>query len=286
MKRFILLLFLISITQWIASQKVERIEAESIEDKIRVTFTLYTDAYQNLSLMYSENNGLNFIPCRNITGDIYNQLSGEKQIVWDYAKDGIIMGNLIFKVIFETSTTPPKEEETILAKDDEKKNLPKQETKIAKEATTKGSFLIMPGIAIGNEISYSLMAGYVNKWGGYAKLKSNFVAKKSYEIGNETDAYYNGNTRTGRYSILAGVIRNLNNSIFLYGGLGYGSKWTQWETISSQQVEIENLSYFGVEPELGIIFKFKNFGIGGGVNLLSGKGHTNIEMNISIGIIF
>jgi hypothetical protein len=59
----------------------------------------------------------------------------------------------------------------------------------------------------------------------------------------------------------------------------------QWQTTSGQLVTIDDLSYSGIDPELGLTFKAGNILLGAGVSALIGK-QTTAEVNISIGVMF
>lgn len=284
MKRFIFILAVILLNlSAINAQHVKDVIATANNDTIVVGCILETSVFCSLELQYSDNNGLTWNTCKAVTGDITKQASGKKTIYWNCVKDNVIMGNLIFKVNVYPSSMPVvvKNEETPVSK-------PKKEVvKIEKQERSKGKFLILPGCSFGNTTSYSLMLGYVNKWGGFVKVKSSFGSRDSKaEKGDVDDAFYNGNSNKGRFSAYAGVVSRLHPYIYLYAGVGYGNKWLQWETISNTNIEIQSATYSGIDPEIGILFKIKMFTIGGGFNCLIGKGHKNGEGNISAGIMF
>ena len=151
----------------------------------------------------------------------------------------------------------------------------------------KGYFMFMPGISFGNKTSYSVMTGYVKEFGGYVKVKSSFDSKdKNVMKGGKNDAFFNGNEFSGRFSFYGGLLYKLSTVCFINVGVGYGSKWLQWETMNEERMEIEDFSFSGIDPEVGLLFKFGNFIIGGGVNCLIGGGTSALEGNISIGVAF
>ena len=151
----------------------------------------------------------------------------------------------------------------------------------------RGYFMLMPGISFGNKTSYSVMAGYVKEFGGYVKVKSSFDSKdKNAMKGGKDDAFFNGNEFSGRFSFYGGLLFKLSSVCYMNAGVGYGSKWLQWETMNEERMEIEDFSFSGIDPEVGLLFKFGNFIIGGGVNCLIGGGTSALEGNISIGVAF
>jgi hypothetical protein len=149
-----------------------------------------------------------------------------------------------------------------------------------------GSIFLMPGVSVGKTLAYSIMVGYADNWGGYARFRFNFASKGEFVKGGKNDAFYdNAFVRSGRTSFTAGLMKSLSESAYIYVGGGYGSKWVQWETISQQRVEISELTYSGTDIDLGVIFKIGNFAVGGGVNALIGE-QINPELNLSIGLTF
>ena len=145
----------------------------------------------------------------------------------------------------------------------------------------------MPGIAAGNTISYSLKLGCMSgRFGGYAKLKSNFDSKdKAAKIGSNGAYFVEDYSKTGRLTISAGLLYQISNYLILYGGVGYGDKWVKWKMATEQLYIIDEFSYSGIEPEIGVILNTGKILIGAGVSALTGI-ETIIEANISIGVIF
>lgn len=287
MKYFILIpLFVLLFSSATKAQQVKNVVAMANNDTIIVNCVLETSLFCSLQLQYSDNNGLTWNKCKTIQGDIANQASGKKTIYWNCLKDDVIMGNFIFRIIVHPSSvsTNPKQKEV---ESDKEKHSQKQRPQKTKTKSPKGNFVILPGCSLGNTLSYSLTAGYMKKWGGYIKVKSSFGSKdKNATKGDVNDAFFNGNSKKGRFSVYAGTIGQLHPYIYIYAGIGYGDKWLQWETINNENMEIRSGTYSGVDPELGVLFKIKMFTVGGGFNCLIGQGHKNGEGNISIGIMF
>lgn len=285
MKRFIFTLFFgLLLFPLLKAQEVKDIVATASNDTIIVTCQLETDFLCTLQLQYSDNKGLTWNNCKTIQGDIANQAGGTKTIYWNCLSDGVIMGNFLFKVVVYPISQPV----TVTKKkyELEEKHQQQGQDKMKVEHT-KGGFVILPGCSFGNTMSYSLMLGYMGKWGGYAKIKSSFGSKDKNAIkGDVNDAFFNGNSKKGRLSAYAGVIGELHPFIYMYAGIGYGNKWLQWETMDNTPMEIRSGTYSGIDPEVGILFKIKAFTFGGGFNCLVGDGHTNGEGNISVGVIF
>lgn len=272
------------------SQEVKNVDARAVEDKIEISCELAVpaDVLVNLQAYYSEDNGNTFYPCKTVTGDLENQLSGKNYILWDCGKDGIIMGNFIFKIEWQLAEKIKTDSDSL--SENHIKEQPSLvvpvDSELKKKDGLKGSFLVMPGASLGNVTSLSCMVGYVKRIGGYAKVKLSTTSKEDAIKGNEEDAFFDGETVKGRFSIGAGIIGRVSKVVYLYGGVGYGNQWVQWKTLGEKYIKIEDLTYNGVDPEAGLILKFGVFSIGGGVNCLIGKGNTQCEGNISIGVMF
>lgn len=287
MKRFFFILLSNLLFLFVTNaQQVTNVKATANNDIIQVSCTLETTTLCSLQLQYSENDGLTWNDCKTLQGDLSDQASGEKNIYWNCLKDNVLMGNFIFKVIAQPSSVPtvsPKEEVSL-----PKENKPKQQTaKRTEKQTSASRFVVLPGCSFGNTFSYSLMAGYMKKWGGYVKIKSSFGSKDKNAIeGDVDDAFFNGNSKKGRFSTYVGTIGQLHPNIYIHAGIGYGNKWLQWETINNEHIEIASGTYSGIDPEIGVLFRIKKFMLGGAFNCLVGQGHTNGEGNISVGITF
>ena len=151
----------------------------------------------------------------------------------------------------------------------------------------RGYIMFMPGISFGSNTSFSIMAGYVKEFGGYLKAKSSFGSRdKNAMKGGKDDAFFNGNEYSGRFSFYGGLLYKLSSKCYINAGVGYGSKWLQWETMDEERMEIEDFSFSGIDPEIGLLFKFGNFIVGGGLNCLVGGGTSAFEGNLSIGVAF
>jgi hypothetical protein len=263
-----------------AAQQITNTEAEAIEGKIRVTCQLQASAYQDLYLSYSEDNGRSFLPCLTVGGDLVNQLGGSKELIWDCGKDGVIMGNFVFRITCMPAVHPPQ----TAATETKKKSLPLIKAKVPKEkpqtelssaeqsnAGKKGSIFVMPGITMPIDISenvllksslnYSLMAGYVKlsdrpdkSYGAYLRVKYVKEQKDSYRYDYYYDYYYHYEKKLTRVSFTFGGIKQLSRHCFLHAGIGYGNR-AYTDSYSRHSIEIEG----------GTIFRFNRFLVGGGI---------------------
>ena len=283
MKRLFLLGMLVLFSVVAKAQQVKEIVAEAQNDVIAVSCVLETTVPCSLQLHYSENDGLTWSDCKTVEGDLSNQMSGKKTLYWNCLKDNILMGNFIFKITLHPSDVATSEQKIQIESADVPEKTVPEET----AGKSKGNFLVLPGCSFGNTVSFSLMAGYMKKWGGYVKIKSSFGGKDKDAIKGDTDdAFFTGNAKKGRFSVYAGTIGQLHPHIFMYVGVGYGNKWLQWETVDLTHMEIESGTYSGFDPEIGFLFRVKKFTFGGGFSCLIGSGHKSGEGNVSVGLMF
>lgn len=140
--------------------------------------------------------------------------------------------------------------------------------------------LIMPVVGIGEATSYGIMLGIVRKWGGYVKVKYNFSDQstdlscddKGFVTGTQDQLWFTGEKKSSRFAVTGGLLFRMAMPLYLYAGAGYGYKKLAWETFDQNEytyyfpwAEASEHSYTGVESELGLIWRIKNFAISGGV---------------------
>ncbi len=144
--------------------------------------------------------------------------------------------------------------------------------------------LLLGGISLHpSQTSGFIMLGKVKNFGAYLKLQSNFNFNGSFTSEGDSwssDRYFKDNIQTGRYAISGGVLWRVIKPIMLYGGLGYGKRWVNWETISGEQFRVNDISYQGLGLETGVIFKLNKLLFTGGVSLIPFK---YMELNIGAG---
>ena len=148
------------------------------------------------------------------------------------------------------------------------------------------NYLLLGGVAIHpSQTSGFVMLGAVKTIGGYLKFKTDLNFDESYGIkGLSTDSrYFTNNIQTGRYAATGGVLWRLFSPIIVYGGLGYGNRWVNWNTVSGDIYRVTDISYQGVELETGLMVKIQKLVFSGGVSVTS---FNYMEANIGVGIMF
>jgi len=157
--------------------------------------------------------------------------------------------------------------------------------------------MVMPVVGIGSTTSFGLMVGVVKKWGWYLKAKYDF---KSQETTAECDGegnspsgvpmWFTGETASSRLAITTGVMRRIAKPLYLYLGTGYGYKKLAWEmaegesgTNSDSWAENTDETFKGVEADLGLVLRAKNFAVSAGIQSNSFK---YFEATVGVGIMF
>lgn len=157
--------------------------------------------------------------------------------------------------------------------------------------------MVMPVVGISSSLSYGLMVGVVKKWGWYLKAKYDF---KNQETNAEctssgtdlqgTPMWFTGETASSRLAITTGAMYRLATPLYLYLGAGYGYKKLAWEmaegetgTHSDKWAENKDETATGVEADLGLVLRLKNFAITAGVQSNSFK---YFEATVGVGIMF
>ena len=82
-----------------AQTGISNIWAEEQNSRIAVHYTLMAVQPTDVNLQYSADNGLTWLDCKTISGDLRFQITGNKTILWDCLQDGYEKGSLLFRVI-------------------------------------------------------------------------------------------------------------------------------------------------------------------------------------------
>lgn len=150
--------------------------------------------------------------------------------------------------------------------------------------------LVMGSAAVFPQMSYGLMLGYVKKFGGYAKFRSDFnFAQGSYlcnsagEIEGGGYLWASGAKRQSRMQATAGVLFRAAKWLYPYAGAGYGSRSVQWQDWEGNWAQISDYSCTGVAAEAGLILKMGPVAVSAGV---SNTAFKYTELEVGVGIMF
>ena len=244
---------------------------------------------------------LNDVPCAIVRISVAN--------VKDYTFEGNIIGDVIYKT-GEALVYMTQGSRNITIKSDafgslkyeftqklEKQVVYKLALKLETPDNMKTRTMVMPIAGIGSSISYGLMVGVVKKFGWYLKAKYNFKNQETSEETTNagenaqgTPMWFTGETIGSRLAITTGAMYRLSNPLYVYAGAGYGYKKLAWEmadgevgTSSDKWAENVDETCSGIEADLGLVLRAKNFAISAGIQSISFK---YFEATVGIGIMF
>lgn len=143
---------------------------------------------------------------------------------------------------------------------------------------------VVGGVALHpSQSSGFVMAGIVKNFGGFFKLKTNLNFNGSFvdEGYSWSNRYFNDNIYTGRFAITGGMLWRVTKPIIIYGGLGYGNRWVNWETISAKRFRVDDISYQGLELETGLLYQINKIFFTGGISTIP---FQYLELNLGFGI--
>lgn len=150
--------------------------------------------------------------------------------------------------------------------------------------------LVMASVGAWPQLSYGLMLGYVKKFGGYIKCRSDFnFGEASYSCdsaGNIVDGGFiwtTGTQREKRLQATAGLLFRATKWLYPYAGAGYGYREVHWQDYEDNWVNVKDYSCAGVSAEVGLILKT------GPVALSAGFSTTSFrfsEVEVGIGLMF
>jgi hypothetical protein len=172
----------------------------------------------------------------------------------------------------------------------EKQTVYKMTVKLIEPESKKVRTLVMPVVGLGEATSFGVMIGVVRKYGGYLKAKTNLQSQSTdFECtpdGLTPDGqslWFTGEKTTSRLAVTGGLMYRIALPLYAYLGAGYGYKKLAWETVDGAWAENSDKTYTGVEAELGLIFRAKNFALSAGVQSNS---FSYMEATLGVGIMF
>ncbi|MES2559216.1 MAG: hypothetical protein V4590_05720 [Bacteroidota bacterium] len=275
-----LVVWLSCLSTSVFAQSVRVTNTEIIENQTKVVVSYQItpvddDKVYTTALFLSTDGGTTFQQLKAVSGNIgelkelpvYNQ-----KVVWDIFKDvAELTGSIVFEVRLTTKLIPVPIKQMVM-------------------------YRYTPSAPFG--VTYAR----VRKIGYYGSIKTNFASQSSdYEASEKGLTNYNGNgywqigseSKVTRFSITGGGIYKWRRDIYVYGGLGYGSRRLLWSYDSfkaddtadkSGFAEVIDVSYTGVEMEFGAIYLMRKFfPVSFGLNTINGGFW---EINLGVGYCF
>lgn len=151
-----------------------------------------------------------------------------------------------------------------------------------------GKIVTMFSTSVVPQFSCGVMLGYVKKFGGYVKIRTNFRSSqsayqvdKSGKIDGGGIIWTNGEQRKARLQATGGVLFRLNRWLYPYAGLGYGSRDVLWQDYREDWARVTDYSCKGVAAEVGAIAKIGPVAFSAGVSTTSFK-YTEFELGVGV----
>lgn len=151
------------------------------------------------------------------------------------------------------------------------------------------NILAMASVSVFPQPSYGVMMGYVKKFGGYAKFRSDFGSvDPAYECmsdGTMDGGYFwaSGARKKARFQATAGLLLRASGNIYPYVGAGYGSRGVYWQDSNGEWAQVKDYSCKGISAEAGLICKIGPVALSAGVSSTAFK---YVEAEIGIGVMF
>jgi formylglycine-generating enzyme required for sulfatase activity len=84
----------------LSAQGISNVQASFDKKKAEITVSCHLESStpKDLTLFYSIDRGYTWKPCVSVSGDIKNQTTGIKNIIWAMSSDGVFMGEFLFKI--------------------------------------------------------------------------------------------------------------------------------------------------------------------------------------------
>ena len=143
-----------------------------------------------------------------------------------------------------------------------------------------------------SQMSYGLMVAAMRRTGGYIKAKYSFSNTPSDDFecndvgmsGEDGEVqWYTGKTEKSRLSVTGGIVQRLWKPLYLYAGVGYGTRTLVGEAVGGKWGKNKDHSLEGVEAEIGGILSAGPMVFSLGLQTNSFK---YLEGNLGIGVIF
>ena len=154
----------------------------------------------------------------------------------------------------------------------------------------RGVVLLHAGMGHGGS-SFGLRVGAMRRHGFYVYGQTNFSSTPSTQGGCDeqgflpdgSQPYYTGHTADARYLFTAGCMHRLVSRLYLYEGLGYGSRQVSWQTTEGTSYLNEDYSRKGFAAEAGLMWRWRHLMVSAGSSTIQARWW---EFNLGLGINF
>lgn len=156
---------------------------------------------------------------------------------------------------------------------------------VAGKAVDRWEIFAAAQVAVYPHLSYGVMVGSVNRFGWYAKLRSDFSfpSPSYYQTTTDGNFWGTGKSQIFRLNVTAGAMARIGSSIYPYVGAGYGNYGLCWEDAAGNWAGITDYSTSGLSLDAGVVLKFGNLAITAGA---SNTMFRYTEAEIGVGLFF
>jgi len=98
MKKAITLFLLLIVYATLSAQQISDLQTRFTGHNVEVNYTLSTEKPVDIELLFSTDNGHTYQACRALNGNWQSQTSGNKNMTWECAEDGIFVADVILKI--------------------------------------------------------------------------------------------------------------------------------------------------------------------------------------------
>ena len=285
----------------LCAENASNVRVQQRNKDVVITYDLSKTS--NVSIYVASGKSNDFIPLKAIEGDVGKHVKEGKnlQIVWHplAEQEEFVADDVRFKVEALGSY--------------EQYLLPKSRNKMLMGGTSNMETILTVdvGYSVAPQLSYGFSLGQTYSGiGWYVNARSNFnfasatngwtCDSEGYIIPSGTIVsdrilpFYSGNTKSSTFVANAGFMldllekcggspRNRFNAVSLYVGIGYGWRYTLWETTHGQWVEYSPTSYNGFSGNIGVMGSMYGLTVKIGVNTIQFK---YLELEAGIGWMF
>lgn len=162
---------------------------------------------------------------------------------------------------------------------------------VTAQSLPEGSFFLLGSAGLNPVMSYGGMVGYVNRWGGYATVRSSFQNEDTgwvsenriLDDGTILWTKEGAKTEAGVLHISGGFVCRVDSWMYPYCGVSYGKYDTLWEDYLGRMVLIRDESWSGMGINVGALFKLGPVSLSCGANYYLGK---LFEAEVGVGVFF
>lgn len=252
----------------IAQGNVSNIRIEQNDSLLYIFYDLDTKA--DISVYFSKDDGQSFAgPLVNLTGNTGGSVEAgkDKLVIWDVVNE---VGYIDIHSAKIKITAKP---------------IPQKPVQVKEKRVFTWKNLVMVGVSTSEytPVSYSLMYARYKRFGGYAKVETNFKLFQKSEGEYYRNVFWDGTGSQSRIAAYMGGIWNFCRYAMLNLGAGYSNQKYYGNTIGGQTVQCKE-TIQDLNIELGLIGNYKM--LSASVNAFGTPTYSRLGGGIPLGMSF